>query len=44
MIPIKIDEIRGPWFSLGLHIDLQKRYIDIHFIWWVITIGNDYYG
>lgn len=29
-----------PWFSLGFHIDVEKKYIDIHFIWWIITIGR----
>lgn len=37
-----IDTIAGPWFSLGFHIDLKRPYIDIHFIWWIITIGNYY--
>ena len=41
---MKIETIRGPWFSLGVHIDFQKRYIDLHFVWWIITIGKDYYG
>lgn len=37
-----IDTIAGPWFSLGFHIDFQRPYLDIHFIWWIITIGNYY--
>lgn len=37
-----IDTIAGPWFSLGLHIDFQRPYLDIHFIWWVFTIGKPY--
>ena len=32
--------IRGPWFSLGIHVDFQHRYVDIHFIWWIISVGN----
>jgi hypothetical protein len=43
MIPIRATKIRGPWFSLGFHIDLQKRYVDLHIWWWIITIGTDYY-
>ncbi len=44
MPQIKVDTIRGPWFSFGFHFDLQRRYIDIHFIWWIITVGQDYYS
>lgn len=29
-----------PWFSLGFHIDIQKKYIDLHILWWIITIGR----
>lgn len=36
------ETVRGPWFSIGFHIDFQKRYVDIHFIWWIITFGKDY--
>lgn len=35
---IHVDTIAGPWFSLGLHVDFQHRYIDVHFIWWIITL------
>lgn len=35
-----IDTIAGPWFSLGFHIDFQRPCLDIHFIWWIITIGS----
>ena len=42
-IPIKSTAIKGPWFSLGFHIDFQRRYIDLHVIWWIVTIGQDYY-
>lgn len=41
---MKVSTIKGPWFSLGFHVDLQKRYIDLHILWWIITIGKDYYG
>lgn len=41
--PIKFETVRGPWFSMGFHIDFHKRYIDLHLIWWIITIGSDYY-
>lgn len=39
---MKIETVRGPWFSLGVHVDFQKRYIDLHIIWWIVTIGQDY--
>jgi hypothetical protein len=37
---VRIDAIIGPWFSLGFHIDFQHRHVDLHVIWWIITIGN----
>ena len=37
-----VDTVAGPWFSLGFHVDFQHRYIDLHFIWWIITIGSSY--
>lgn len=37
---MKIRTIRGPWFSLGVHVDFKHRHVDIHFIWWVIVVGN----
>ena len=43
IVPISYSTIKGPWFSFGFHIDLQKRYIDLHIWWWIITIGTDYY-
>ena len=43
IVPISYSTIKGPWFSLGFHIDFQRRYIDLHICWWIITIGTDYY-
>lgn len=43
MIPIRITAERGPWFSLGFHVDFQRWYVDLHVWWWIITIGKDYY-
>ncbi len=40
---VRVDVIAGPWFSLGFHIDFQKCYVDIHVVWWIITIGSDYF-
>lgn len=37
---IKVNTISGPWFSLGIHVDFKHRHIDLHFIWWIIVIGN----
>lgn len=39
---MRIETVRGPWVSMGIHIDFQRWYIDIHFIWWIITVGEDY--
>lgn len=37
---MKINTIKGPWMSLGIHIDFKHRHVDLHIIWWVIVIGN----
>lgn len=37
-----VDTLAGPWFSLGFHLDFKRPYLDIHFLWWIITIGNYY--
>lgn len=40
---MKVEKVAGPWLSLGFHVDFQKRYVDLHIAWWIITIGKDYY-
>lgn len=37
---MKIDFVPGWWVSLGLHLDFKHARLDIHFLWWIITIGN----
>ena len=32
-----------PWFSFGIHVDFKKKYIDIHFYDFVLTLGNSYF-
>jgi len=27
--------------SLGIHIDFKFKYVNIHFLWWMILIPND---
>jgi hypothetical protein len=41
-MPITVSTVKGPWLSLGFHIDFKRLYVDLHFIWWIITIGSDY--
>lgn len=36
---INIETVKGPWVSLGVHLDFQAPKIDIHFGWWIISIG-----
>ena len=26
-------------FSIGIHVDLRRRYVDLHFLWFVFSIG-----
>jgi hypothetical protein len=35
-----ITTTRGPWFSFGIHVDFKHKYIDVHFIWWIVTVGD----
>jgi hypothetical protein len=37
---IKIRRDTNPWISFGAHLDFLHLHIDIHFLWWVIVIGN----
>lgn len=37
---MKITSIYGPWLSLGVHLDFKHKHLDIHFLWWIIVIGN----
>lgn len=30
--------LAGAWFSLGLHVSLRPSYVDIHFIWFIISV------
>lgn len=40
---VRIQAVRGPWFSLGFHVDLQRYFIDLHILWWIVSIGGDYF-
>ena len=40
--PISISTVKGPWASFGIHVDWQRKYVDLHVWWWIITIGSDY--
>jgi len=42
-IPAKYIMVQWGWpifFSLGIHIDPRARYIDLHIIFFILTIGN----
>ena len=41
---VRVDQTLGWWFSLGFHIDLQHRSVDLHIFWWIITIGDPWKG
>lgn len=41
---LHIETVRGPWFSLGIHVDFQHKHIDLHFVWWIVTIGKGYFS
>ncbi len=28
------------WFSLGMHLDFHKKYVDIYLAKWILTMGN----
>lgn len=37
---MEIRSVAGPWVPLGIHLDFKHRKVEIHFIWWIITLGN----
>ncbi len=40
---VRITRVAGPWLSFGVHVDVRKGYADFHLLWWIITVGRDYY-
>lgn len=32
--------IVGLWFSLGVHVDIKHKRIELHILWFVFVIGN----
>ncbi len=31
---------RGPWASIGVHVDFAGPFVDVHIGWWIISIGR----
>ena len=29
----------GRYFSLGIHVDFYKPYVDLHFLWFILSVG-----
>jgi hypothetical protein len=29
------------YVSLGLHVDFRKPYLDIHALWFIVSVGNN---
>lgn len=40
---VHVEDWRGPWVSLGASVDFQARFVVLHVIWWIITIGTPYH-
>ena len=36
-----VQMVYGPQASFGVHVNLKRRYIDVHFLWWTISVGAD---
>ena len=44
---IRINQNIGPWIAFGVHTHIwppRQTHIDLHFIWWLVTIGRHYHG
>lgn len=43
---IRVTMYGGPWFSLGLHLHLGLRHwhLDLHVLWFLISLGRPYRG
>lgn len=37
-IAIELTTLAGLWASLGVHLSIWPLYIDIHFLWWILSI------
>lgn len=37
-ICISLTMILGYWLSLGIHVSIVPAYVDIHFLWFVVTL------
>ena len=31
----------GRYFSLGVHLDFYKPYLDLHFAWFIVSVGKN---
>lgn len=31
----------GDYFSLGVHLDWRRPYLDLHFAWFIVSIGDN---
>lgn len=41
---VHVETVRGPWVSLGLHVDWQAPHVTLYAGWWVVTFGRLYEG
>jgi hypothetical protein len=41
---IRIDPFPGPWFSIGIHVDVLHPVVDLHLVWWLVSLGRIYHG
>lgn len=39
-VSVNILMLAGAWISLGIHVSIVPAYIDIHFLWFIITIHS----
>lgn len=39
---LRVDVCPGPWASLGVHVDLARPTLDLHVLWWVVSVGRVY--
>lgn len=37
-VAVSFYTLAGAWISLGVHISLKPCYLDVHFLWFIISI------
>jgi len=40
-VAVELTMNAGLWLSLGIHLSIKPLYVDIHFLWWILSIMTE---